>query len=84
MPRRDRTFTEVDILRFIANNLDSTERDRVICDILELTGHSGGTISNKTIFRALKSLISGPLRIIGLTFEIAEAISGEGKYSPDF
>lgn len=35
MPKKDRTFSEIDILRIITNNLDTNERLKVIITLCE-------------------------------------------------
>lgn len=82
MPRRERTFTDDDILRFITNNLTVGERDYVICSILLGTGSLGNPVGPNKIIDLAKTFVKGGLA--GAVLDLIGEILSEGKYNKDF
>lgn len=83
MARRNKTFSEFDILRIVAHHLTDFERDYVICSILVATGFIGGKKSPKQTLTLLKGLTNLPTGILGILGDLVESISGETRYNPD-
>lgn len=85
MPRRNRRFTDADMLRFIGSNLSEIDREVVICSILLATGNTKqGTA--REIAGLLKDLASGKrLEVFKAAFELVELIvGGEKRFNADF
>lgn len=81
MPRLNPTFSDIDILRFIAKNLTIEEKERVICTILISTGKINGRMSGFGIGKFLKDFRTSPFgEIIGLMVEVLS----DQKYDADY
>lgn len=83
MAKRNKTFSEFDILRIISHHLTEFERDYVICTILVSTGFLGSPKNAKQTLKLIKSLSNLPTGILDVVKDLVEAITGEQRYNPD-
>lgn len=86
MPRRNRTFTETDVMRFILTNLTDIERDTVICTVVGLTGaRLRGSVSTGDIIDFLNAFKAASL--VGkllLVKDLRDGVRTLPKYDRDY